>query len=800
VQETDGIRALILELVEGDTLADRIAKGALPLQEALSIARQIAEALEAAHEKGVVHRDLKPANIKIAPQGVVKVLDFGLAKATAEASGPDLTQSPTVTSGSTRDGVILGTASYMSPEQARGRPVDKRTDIWAFGCVLYEMLTGRGAFGGETVSDTLAAILGREPDAQALPSATPPKVRDLLLRCLQKDPQRRLRDIGDARLDIDEVSAAPLSRQALAGTARRPPIWAFALAAAIGALAASLLLLRPSPEVPAADLALTIAPPAATGIVPVTSALATPRISPNGGFVAYFDRSRALQLRRLSSISAQALPAVKGLFGAFWSPDSKSLFFSDGNQLKRIVVPDGAPEIIGSLPGAFPTAGMSDSGALLFVCCTTRNDFGLFLLPEAGAQAREIHIPGLKEGSYSSVSFLPGSEDFLVDFTPLGSQENELHLVTLRNGEPVNPVLLLKDGAGPMYTPAGGGRLLFVKNDNLYAQRLNRQTRQLEGDAQLVQQNVASGGAGARFSVSNSGILAFRSGRQLLAQVTVFDRQGQALGSAGSPMVTGSLKVSPDEKHVLIAERTGRAWLLEPNQPARQSLGQGDLSMLWSPDGSGFLLPRPSRIVARRIVGSSDDVELASVPDIVRLEDVSGDGKLVLFRKGTNQPGVFSVRLDGRPEDRSARSVQTDRAISNVHLSPDQRWIVYQVDGPEQDVGVYVQRFPGPALPTQITSSGESPVWAKNGNEIVYLDRDRIWSIGVTVSGGQFRAAAPEPLFSVRSMEGGRRVSGITQLGVSRDGLRIYYQQPVEQPDSDVIQIRTGWDRGVASQ
>jgi len=299
-----------------------------------------------------------------------------------------------------------------------------------------------------------------------------------------------------------------------------------------------------------------------------------------------------------------------------------------------------------------------------------------------------------------------------------------------------------------------------------------------------VQQGVA------RFSVSQSGILAWRAGREvLLAQLTIFDRQGRAIGTAGPPSNTGALKLSPDEQRVLLAERNGRAWLLEPNQPGRFSLGQGDLSMLWSPDGAGFIVPRSGRVVARAVTGSSDGRELAQVADIARLEDVSADGRVVLFRKSTT-PDLFSVRVEGTLEDRLPRTVQTGKLVSNVHFSPDERWIVYQVDGPEKEVGVYVQQFPGPALPKQITSSGESPIWGRDGREIVYLDQDRIWSVGVTTSGGQFRASTPQPLFHVRSMEGGRRVRGITQLAVSRDGSRIYYQQPGEQPDSDVIHIR----------
>jgi hypothetical protein len=288
--------------------------------------------------------------------------------------------------------------------------------------------------------------------------------------------------------------------------------------------------------------------------------------------------------------------------------------------------------------------------------------------------------------------------------------------------------------------------------------------------------------------------VAWRPGRAALAQVTIFDRRGTPIGTAGPFSTTGALKLSSDEQHVLLAERTGRAWLLEPNQAGRLDVGQGHLSMLWSPDASGFLVPQGSRVVARPVTGANEGRELVRVPDLVRLEDVSADGRLVLFRK-SSWSDLFSVRLDGRPEDRVPKTVQTGKLISNVRFSPDERWIVYQGDGPGQEVGVYVQPFPGPALPKQIASSGESPVWGKDGREIVYLDQDRIWSVPTDTSGGQLRAGTPTAMFSVRSMEGGRRVRGISQLAVSRDGLRIYYQQPVEQPDSDVIHIKMGWAR-----
>ena len=373
-----------------------------PLDETLRIAQQIAEALEAAHDRGIVHRDLKPANIKITPNGIVKVLDFGLAKAASgETSRPDLSQSPTVTGADTRAGVILGTAAYMSPEQARGHIVDKRADIWAFGCVLFEMLTGRAPFARDTLTDTLAAVVQSDPDWQALPAATPARIRDLLRRCLQKDPQRRLRDIGDARLEIEDAIAAPDAKASIDCSGPPPALtlaWVITSAVLASVLtAATLLLLRQPPDAPAADFTLTIAPASANGIQPVESLLARPEISPDGSVVAYYDRMGSLQLRRLTDQSPEPLRAVTRYSAIIWSSDSKYLFFPDGQTLKRIRVPDGAPEVVGRLPAGFPAGSLSDNGMLLFLCCQPGKT-ALYLVPEPDAEPGSSTCPVWKKG------------------------------------------------------------------------------------------------------------------------------------------------------------------------------------------------------------------------------------------------------------------------------------------------------------------------------------------------------------------------------------------------------------------
>ena len=355
LEDADGVRALVLELVDGETLADRIARGPIPLNETLTIARQIADALEAAHEKGIVHRDLKPANIKITPDGVVKVLDFGLAKAASGDAAPaDLTQSPTMTVGGTQEGVILGTAAYMSPEQARGRPADKRADVWAFGVVLYEMLTGRRAFEGETISDVLAKVIEREPDWTALPASTPPRLRELLRRCARKDPKTRLQAIGDARVQIEELISGATEETATAVAtqprAQRSARFAWIVAALSLVIAAAL-------AIPATLYFRRVAPePLLTRFeipTPPTSDPVSFALSADGrqlAFVATAEGAPRLWVRPLDQVTAQPLAGTEGASYPFWAPDGRAIgFFADG-KLKRIDLGSGASQVLADAP------------------------------------------------------------------------------------------------------------------------------------------------------------------------------------------------------------------------------------------------------------------------------------------------------------------------------------------------------------------------------------------------------------------------------------------------------------------
>jgi hypothetical protein len=410
------------------------------------------------------------------------------------------------------------------------------------------------------------------------------------------------------------------------------------------------------------------------------------------------------------------------------------------------------------------------------------------MIPAGSSEPKQIDLPGVKAGTgYFSPWFLPGGEEFLIGLSSR-SAENEVYLATLREGRVADPVLLMKNANGVRYTSAGGGRIVFARDSNLYARRLNRTTRSLEGNEELIGENVLGG----LFSVSRNGIVAWRPGRPQPAQVTIFDRKGTAIGTAGPATGFLSLKLSLDERHLLISA-PAQSWLLEPNSPGRVNVSQGNITMLWSRDPGRVLVPHPqgSRIVERPLAGESDGRELADVPGLARLEDLSADGKTVLFTRGAFATAVYALRLDGAAEERRPTAVlDTGEFVWNTRFSPDGRWIVFQVAG--KDSGIYVQEFPGPGL-RKLIATGEYPVWRKDGKEIIYLESNRIWSVPVDASGPQLRFGTPVALFSVRPVS---RVLDVSPLAVSRDGSRIYFPHAPEQPDSDVIHIRMGWDRG----
>ena len=516
-------RALVMELVKGETL-----QGPLPLDEALRLAMQIADALEAAHEKGIVHRDLKPANIMITPAGVVKVLDFGLAKAAEAPDGGDPQNSPTLTMSPTRAGMILGTAAYMSPEQARGKAVDRRADIWAFGVVLYEMLTGRQAFTGETVSDILAAVLTKELDLEQVPV----KVRKLLRRCLQKDPKQRLRDIGEARFLLED---APPDRVGHG----RPLPWIAAGVFAVAALALGLVAYRHVNEETRVLKMSVLRPDKAT-----FKATSLPAVSPDGrrlAFVATTDGKDQLWVRDLDSLAARALTGTDGADDPFWSPDSRLIaFFADG-KLKKIEVAGGPALTL--CDAALGRGGTwSKNGVIVFGV----NNGGTYRVPAAGGSATPLTTPDRASGetSHRLPWFLPDERHFLYT---ANNQEREKVAVYAGDLDSKNRKLVVSADSNAMYTPPG--YLLFVRERTLMAQPFDAGKLQITGDAVPVAEQVDSSSLAAQnqFSASQNGVLAYTSGASgggLL--LTWFDRSGKVTGTLGAPGFVDWGAISPD--------------------------------------------------------------------------------------------------------------------------------------------------------------------------------------------------------------------------------------------------------------
>jgi WD40 repeat protein len=499
----------------------------------------------------------------------------------------------------------------------------------------------------------------------------------------------------------------------------------------------------------------------------------------------------------LNSVVADALPTAFGGNFAFWSPDARALAADTTTGLQRLRLPDGTPELITTLKGPVLGGTWSETGALLFAQVTSAVE--LYTVPAGGGSAAKIELPGVGEGGYFWPEFLPGGNDFLVSFQPRGAPLPDVYLATLRDGKAENPVRLMTNPTAASFTPAAGGRLLFVRSDTLYSQSLNLTRRSLEGDPEVVVRGVASSPIfrAASFSVSRTGVVAWRPGREAISQLTTFDRQGKSLGTTGPAGLLLSVKLSPDERHVLVSSGTD-VWMAEIDQPGRQILSQDAFptTWAWSSKTSQFLVPRGLRLFERPLSAIEDksaEHEIGRAEGLVRIEDVSSDGRSVLFTPGPNSTALFSLSLDTHM---SSPVLQSGEYVFNARFSPDGKWIVFEAypagDLATRPGGIYVQPFPkGPRR--QVSGTGQYPVWRRDGKEIVFHDfmRGGIASIAVQPIGADLKFGNSETLFTVRWPS--ESVSDVTPMAVSRDGSRIYLPQPMDQPDSNVIHVRTGW-------
>ena len=833
VEESGDVRALVIELVEGEDLSERIARGAIRLDEALPIARQIAEALDAAHELGIVHRDLKPANIKVRSDGTVKVLDYGLAKA-AEPIGEtsaNLSMSPTITMPAmTQGGVILGTGAYMSPEQARGKATDKRTDVWAFGCVLYEMLTGRVAFAGDTLSDTIAAILGREPDWSALPAETPATIRRLLIRCVEKDARRRLRDIGDARTEIEDVlsgaatlvqatsaiAPTPISDAQMAAALVKRNRGRLALAAALvlAPIAGSFLLRRPATSENRQENFIN--PPDGHSFAPLMEGGA-PALSPDGTKIAFVAQDaagkRSLWVQSRDTFDARPLPGTDGAAAPFWSPGSDELaFFAHGN-LKALKLDGGASRELAtglrfSSQGALPGTWNGD-GTLIFRFGGSLELWSVSSTGGEPAPATERNPAAMEQDHYSAF-FLPDGRHYLV----LVRRGAELRLEVMLGELGSNARRpLLSDVTNAQYAPGRNGRsshLIFVRGGRLIARPFDDDRLEMTGVERTLAENVAVtlGGGLADFSVSASGVLAYRQaagGPE--EEMAWYDREGNRAGTIGDRRghPRNIIRFSPSGTSVAFTRQGAKTQEVlvadvMSGHPVRFTDGR---SPVWSPDGSeiAFLREddkdksdRPTYTIFRKKVdGSAPEVPLWRQAGIIVINDWSGDGQyLLLTLFDTAKPGV-QLWLLKNPLDPAPHKPVRFEATSKGHAQ-----FVPSSDGPPLGVttdGVFVHGM-GEAKPGPWPVGSEEaihPRWRRDGQELFFIDGGYLQVVERVGSTKGFEFGRPKPLFQLPDafqIAGGQWVPG---WDVTPDGKRfLVVNPPPDVPGS--IKIVTNWD------
>ncbi|MCC6652079.1 MAG: serine/threonine-protein kinase [Candidatus Eisenbacteria bacterium] len=754
--EIDGGRRFIaMEFVDGVSLAQRLISGPLPLDEALDVARQVATALEAAHDGGVVHRDLKPGNVMLRPDGTVKVLDFGLAKGTAGSpSDSSLSMSPTQTYAMTGDGVILGTAAYMSPEQARGKPVDRRTDIWAFGCVLFECLTGRQAFEGETVSDMIASILKGEIAWSELPAALPPRVLVLLERCLERDARQRLRDIGEARLVLEQPGAhktpgaTPATAPARAGLPMAMLLGAALLVSALAALAAWTL--KPAPRHTTTWAELT--PPA--DMRWQADAAGDGAVSPDGRWYAasVLDSAgtRRLSVRDLESGGARLLENTRDARYPFWSPDAKSLGFFVPGKLQRVDLEGNAVTTLA--PAGDGRGGSWNTRGQIVFAPTSRS--GLHLVSASGGEVRVLLADSLG-GNYRFPHFLPDGRHFAVGLLS-ASSTSALEIHSLDGGEP-RKLPLAETVVGNVYYQSG--HLYYCEDQVLRARPFDPGRAEFTGDAITVTTPVAVSPARGRadFSVGGNGTIVFRSERvNEKDQITVRDRTGALIRAIPGRGALQDLQLSPDGTRLatsMSAERNGGVdvWLFDITRGTELRLTFNDSSddPAWSPDGKQVAWASNNGVFTRAADGVGEPVTAFQGSEDFSPTQWVNANTLLMTGPGVKTPGKADAVWELDPTSGQARElIGGPGAVRFGQVSADGHWIAYATQSGSRPE-VFVMDYPGLKSRWQVSSGGGyTPRWRGDGRELYFLDlEEHLVATSIEASGSSLVIGTPRVLF-----------------------------------------------------
>ena len=802
LERSGDVRAIVLELIDGPTLADRIATEPMPVAEALRIAGQIADALDAAHAKGIIHRDLKPANIKLTPDGQVKVLDFGLAKAlAADSRDADLSQLSTITAAGTREGLVLGTVAYMSPEQARGRPTDRRTDIWAFGCVLYEMLTRKRPFTGETTSDTIVAILEREPDWSLLPDSVPPDVTRLVRRCLEKDVKRRLRDIGNTKSDLDESLTLPATHPVPArGGSRRPSATMLALVTAAAVLVAVLLVAWRA-GVFGSSTAPSSQPGGLTRFVerlPDDLQLAPApafALAPDGRRIAYVairNGIRTIYLRELDHESPQALAGSEGADQPFFSPDGRWIgFFAEG-KLKKIPVAGGAPVVLCDATNPRGGAWLPDN-SIVFAPSPASV---LLRLPATGGTPQPVSTLDrqLNEASHRWPHVLPGGRAILYAAGPTVTARDwiEAHIVA-QSIDTGDRRQVAPHGTFPHFAPSG--HLLYVQSGIVYAQAFDPVRLDVAGDAFSILNRTTRGGGsnGGAFewAVSSSGLMVYVPGFESEAQIVLVDRRGTERVLQPGGAYYGGPRLSPDGQQLALTIAgavDSEVWIhdIVRGTSSRLTSGGRNLWPVWSPDGTqvAYASSRAgsTNVYWRRADGAGAEEQLTSTQYTYFPQSWSAHHAALLL-SGTGPQSSIQVALLSSHGNRQPVPVPIDGALM-PGFSADGQWLAYASNTSGRNE-VYVRPYPGPGPTLQVsTSGGDEPLWAGQGHELFFRHGDDIMSVDLRPVGSRMSAGSARTLFSGRYALGSVR----TGYDVSADG-QTFVMLKLLQPRENMSQF-----------
>jgi serine/threonine protein kinase/Tol biopolymer transport system component len=798
-------QAIVMELVEGPTLADRLAAGAIPLDESLRISAQIAEALEAAHEKGVVHRDLKPANVKVREDGTVKVLDFGLATAVqsgAREAGASV-NSPTLTMGATEAGVILGTAAYMAPEQAAGALVDRRADIWSFGVVLWEMLTGHRLFDADSMAHTLADVLRKEIPFDRAPA--PPPIKDLLRRCLDRDVKTRLQAIGEARIAIARYLVHPESGAESPALARARPIsklpWIAAAVAAAAALALGYVSYRHASEDPPPPMKLSILPPDKGSF----AGNSIPVISPDGRRVVFGANAAgktAIWVRDLDALTARILPGTEEGQYPFWSPDSRTVAFFQGSKLKRMDIAGGPSVSLCDSPGGGRGGAWAGDRIVFGVAGTGV----MYQVSAAGGAPTAVIKPDAAAGEtlLRWPSFLPDGRHFLYSSNNSDPEKVAIEVADLASG--AHQRVLGASSNAVYVSPLGTtqGHLLFARDQTLMAQPFDANKLQISGDALPIAEDVGIGvnSLQHQFSASRNGALVFKSGDSMDdLQLTWFDASGKPLGTLASRINSFGV-ISPDGSTVVFDRRdpqTARMdiWLydLMRGTTSRFTFGPNyNFNPVWSGDGRSIAFASnrdgTARVFQRATNAGADQIltpPLGDTPQTTRPQDWSRDGRYVI-EETINRKGGFDLWLQPLFGDKKPFPyLATPFNETNARISPDGKWLAYVSDETRR-YEVYVQPFPTPGAKAQIsTEGGEKPVWSRDGKQLYFISADRkMMAVNVT-TGEKFEAGSPRMLFETRI---GNALGN--RFDVSKEG-RFLIPTETEQANDSPLTLIVNW-------